>query len=352
MEKQSKKYSTVPSDAMKKAAAVTALTFAMGGTTADYSIRTNRPEQKQVLNIDNTSDVNAHRKEIAEKLHPMIRREEAAKPAINLKVTVSKNDKIINVVMVKAIAVESPNKERELAPAQISATRSKSDSFFVGVKDKADSILDIMLKPFSSPVYAQSSATLAFSPTTLPFPNTVVGATYLVGQSLQNTGSATATITSNSLTDNVDFSVAGVPSSIAASGKSTIKVTFKPQSDGPLSSTFSIVSNASNSPTTEQFSGCGVPSYNVELNWQPSSSPSVSGYDVYKSQNGAGGPFTLVTASKPSVTGTSYNDTQVVAGGNYWYEVTTYDPTLNPSQPESGPSNVASASPPAPAGCN
>ena len=79
---------------------------------------------------------------------------------------------------------------------------------------------------------------------------------------------------------------------------------------------------------------------NVTLNWTASSTPSVSGYNVYRTTT-VGGPYTKINTSL--VIGTSYTDS--VPGGLTYYYVAT---AVDGSQNESTYSNVATAAVPTP----
>ena len=77
----------------------------------------------------------------------------------------------------------------------------------------------------------------------------------------------------------------------------------------------------------------------VELSWNPSSTPSVAKYNVYRSLQAAG-PFDLLN----SAAGAAYTDHTVQSGQTYYYAVTSVDS----SGTESGYSNVAVATIPTP----
>lgn len=62
-----------------------------------------------------------------------------------------------------------------------------------------------------------------------------------------------------------------------------------------------------------------VKQHSVSLNWTLSSSTSVIGYNIYRGTQ-PGGPYSKVNASLQ--TGTSYADSDVVAGRTYFYVVT------------------------------
>lgn len=76
--------------------------------------------------------------------------------------------------------------------------------------------------------------------------------------------------------------------------------------------------------------------HSVQLSWTASTSPSVVGYNVYRS-NAPAGPFVKITPTP--VSDTTYTDTTVVSGSTYYYVATSVDS----SGQESSYSNAAEA---------
>jgi hypothetical protein len=81
--------------------------------------------------------------------------------------------------------------------------------------------------------------------------------------------------------------------------------------------------------------------HTVSLNWTASTSPNITGYNIYRATE-SGGPYTKVNASLDA--GTSYADKTVSSGGTYYYVTTA----VNSSSVESGYSNQAEAEVPRP----
>ena len=104
------------------------------------------------------------------------------------------------------------------------------------------------------------SASLSASPSTLSFASQNVGTTSGAQTvSVQNSGSATATV--SSITASGDFAQTNnCGSSIAAGGSCTINVTFTPTATGTRTGSVTVNSNATNSPTTVSLSGTGASS--------------------------------------------------------------------------------------------
>jgi len=106
-----------------------------------------------------------------------------------------------------------------------------------------------------------SGAVASLSPTSLTFPNTVVGVTSLPKiVTLTNTGAVTLSITS--ITTSGDFgqiaSLKPCGSTLAAGKSCQIKVTFTPTQLGLRAGTLTLTDSASNSPQTVPLSGTGT----------------------------------------------------------------------------------------------
>ncbi|HTW22470.1 MAG TPA: choice-of-anchor D domain-containing protein [Candidatus Baltobacteraceae bacterium] len=187
-------------------------------------------------------------------------------------------------------------------------------------------------------VDAASAAVLSSSSTGLVFGSIDVSTTGNINLTLKNTGNATATISSVTVSG-AGFSASGLSAgTILQSGQSvTFDAAFDPAASGVSSGSITIKSNATNSPTVISLSGTGVAqtSYSVSLSWAPSAS-SVVGYNVY-SGTVSGGPYTKLTSSP--VDATSYTDKSVQSGQTYYFVVTA----VNSEKQESAYSKQASA---------
>jgi hypothetical protein len=152
--------------------------------------------------------------------------------------------------------------------------------------------------------------------------------------------SASVTITAASANNSV-FSVGGLslPVTIPAGQSAPFTVTFSPQVTGAASATLTFTSNAQSSTTTEALTGTGTPApvHTVNLSWNASTSPNISGYNIYRAV------FTTSCGSYAKInsvldTSTLYTDSVVVDGTSYCYATTAVDS----SNQESGYSNIVS----------
>ena len=164
---------------------------------------------------------------------------------------------------------------------------------------------------------------MSVSPASTTFGNVVVG----TQQNLQATISAVGgpvTVSSIGLNGS-EFSLSGiaVPISLAAGQSAPFTLTFAPQITGAASGAVTFMSSTSPA-ATESLSGTGVtpPQHSVTLNWSPSSSSNITGYNVYRGSQ-SGGPFGMLNSGLDAAT--HYIDSNVTAGQTYFYVVTAVD---------------------------
>lgn len=183
---------------------------------------------------------------------------------------------------------------------------------------------------------------LSASPTSLNFGNVTVGTQSVLPIILTNTGTGAVTITQDTITG-AGFSGSGLslPYTLPSGQNTDLSITFGPTAAGSVTGSASVASNASNSPAVVSLSGTGVNSHNVSLSWTASTSTGVTGYNLCRGTT-SGGPYTQINSSL--ITGTSYTDSNVVAGQVYYYVAAA----VNSGGAQSGYSNEASATIPSP----
>ena len=183
-----------------------------------------------------------------------------------------------------------------------------------------------------------ATGTLAVSPSALNFGNVAVGNSSSLTGTL-SASTADVTVTSAGWTGS-GYSVSGVsfPLSVAAGQSAQYTVTFTPPAAGSSPGSISFVSNASDASLKQTFSGAGTQttsSHSVSLTWNPSTS-TVAGYNLYRGTQ-SGGPYSRMNSTLLS--STSYDDSGVQSGRNYFYVSTAVDASSN----ESAFSNEATA---------
>ncbi len=169
-----------------------------------------------------------------------------------------------------------------------------------------------------------SSPALAVSPASIGFWNVIVGRNSTQTITLTNMGSSSVSVSQISVSG-AGFSTSGLtpPLTLMAGQSTALSVIFAPASAGSATGSVTVVSNATNSPTTIALSGTGVQpiSHSVTLTWSPSTSV-VVGYNVYRGAQ-SGGPYTKLNSSPISIT--TYTDTTVLAGQTYFFVSTAVD---------------------------
>jgi hypothetical protein len=173
---------------------------------------------------------------------------------------------------------------------------------------------------------ATANGTLSVTPATLNFGSVTVGTSKSLTASLAASG-ASVTVSSGTVSTS-EFVLSGItfPVTIASGKTASFTLTFTPQSSGTASATASFVSDASNSPNSQSLTGTGVaaPQHNVDLQWNPSNSQDVVGYNVYRGTT-SGGPYTKLNSSLDAQT--AYDDALVSSGQTYYYVTTAVDNT-------------------------
>jgi len=182
-----------------------------------------------------------------------------------------------------------------------------------------------------------AAGNLAVNPASMTFGSVTVGASQSQAGTL-TAGSSSVTVSSASW-NGTGFSLSGIsfPVTVAAGQSVPFTVAFVPQASGSASGTVSFLSNATNSPATEAWSGTGVQQatpHSVALNWNTDPT-AVQGYYVYRGAQ-SGGPYNKISALQPTNT---YTDTTVASAQTYFYVVTA----VGTNAAESGFSNEAVA---------
>jgi hypothetical protein len=184
-----------------------------------------------------------------------------------------------------------------------------------------------------------SGPQLSVTPATLGLGSVVAGSSATASGTLTASGGS-VTVT-GAISNSTTFTIGGLslPTTIAAGQSVPFSVTFSPHVAGSASATLTFTSDATPSAITEALSGTGAAAstHSVNLSWTGSSSPSISGYNVYRAAySGTCGSFNRINTVVN--TGTLYTDAAVANGGSYCYAATT----LDSSNQESSYSNIVS----------
>jgi hypothetical protein len=168
----------------------------------------------------------------------------------------------------------------------------------------------------------------SFSFTVLAFGNQQTGtASQPIVTSLTNAGNANLVISALSVTgaNAADFALGGTctgSTTLSAGSSCTMSVVFTPSTTSTESAQISITDNTVGSVRGVGLTGTGTATaaHFVSLAWTASTSGSLVGYNVYRGTT-TGGPYSLLTPTP--VGGTTYNDTAVTHGTQYFYVLTS-----------------------------
>ncbi len=170
--------------------------------------------------------------------------------------------------------------------------------------------------------------------------NVVAGTSGTASGTLGASG-ANVTVTA-AASNNSRFAISGLslPAIIPAGQSIPFTVTYSPLVAGADSATLTFTSNAQPTTTTNTATGTGTPApvHTVSLSWTASTSPNISGYNIYRAVYGSScGAYSKINGATPD-TLTTYTDSAVTNGTNYCYATTAVDST----NAESGYSNIVS----------
>jgi hypothetical protein len=188
---------------------------------------------------------------------------------------------------------------------------------------------------------------VSLSPTSLAFASQPVGTNSTVQTiTVTNTGNAPLSITGLAVTgtnanDFTETDTCG--SSVPTGAQCTIAMIFTPSASGPRTATLRITDNANSIPQTVSLSGTGA--HDVMLSWTASATPGVVGYYIYRGTTSHGESSTPLNSTP--INGTAYTDTDVLAGGTYYYVMRALGALGTDGFTESANSNEVSATVPA-----
>lgn len=180
---------------------------------------------------------------------------------------------------------------------------------------------------------------LQVSPTAISFGDVLVGHSGSLSLKVSNTGNSALTTTRGTISGS-GFSMIGELSGLTLQpGQSdSVTVVFEPAVTGSASGAVSIVAGVTTTSVGLSGSGtAGSSSHSVDLSWSASTSSNVAGYYIERATT-SGGPYEVLSSSKE--TATSYVDSTVQAGKEYFYVILA----VNTSGQESNPSAQVSAS--------
>lgn len=179
--------------------------------------------------------------------------------------------------------------------------------------------------PTPSPTPATGSASLTATPSSLGFGTQPLNTPVTLTVKVTNIGTAAATITQDSVTGPGFSSGITTPVTLNPAQSVNIPVVFTPSASGSVAGSLTLTSSNGTSILSVPLSGTGLAplSHSVDVAWDPSTSPTLQGYNVYRG-TASGGPYTRISATL-SPTTLLFTDTTPLSGRSYFYVVTAVD---------------------------
>jgi hypothetical protein len=177
-----------------------------------------------------------------------------------------------------------------------------------------------------------ATGALQASPSALSFGDVTVGKSSSLALKVTNAGNSSVTITRSAVTGS-GFSVSGLSALTLQPGQSdSVPVVFAPASTGSVSGNISISTISATASVALSGSGIAASSstHSVSLSWIASTSSGMAGYYVERGTV-SGGPYQILNSSPE--TGTSYVDSTVQNGKEYFYVVVSVSTGGQESQP-------------------
>jgi uncharacterized membrane protein YphA (DoxX/SURF4 family) len=188
----------------------------------------------------------------------------------------------------------------------------------------ASAAVTALVPPSAAPTRTPDAKLLSASAAALNFNNVDIGNSSALPVNFTNVGSSDVAISNVSISG-AGYNTSGTPTGLVLSPgqTATLTVTFAPAATGSVTGSVNVASNASNSPASITLLGTGIQpiAHSATLTWTASTTPTVTGYNVYRATVSGGYAMPLNPSPIPGST-TQFEDSTVQAGHNYYYVVT------------------------------
>jgi hypothetical protein len=197
--------------------------------------------------------------------------------------------------------------------------------------------------PSPTPTPVAGSPSLSATPNSIAFGTQAINTAITQTVKITNTGTVAVSITQDKIVGS-GFTVGiTTPINLNAGQSVNVPVVFNPGAEGTVNGTLTLMSNGS-TMISVPLSGTGLTplAHSVDVAWDASTSPTLQGYNVYRSIV-SGGPYSKLSTTL-SPTTLLFTDTTPVSGKHYFYIVTA----LSTSGAESSASTEVAVSIPVP----
>jgi hypothetical protein len=178
--------------------------------------------------------------------------------------------------------------------------------------------------PSPTPTPAPSSASLSATPSSVGFGSQVLNTATTQITKITNTGSVAVSITQDTIAGS-GFSVGiTTPINLNPAQSVNVPIVFNPAAAGTVNGSLVLMSNGA-TVLSVPLVGTGLAplAHSVDIAWDPSTSATLQGYNVYRGTV-SGGPYTKISATLATST-LLFTDTTPVSGKQYFYVVTAVD---------------------------
>jgi len=178
--------------------------------------------------------------------------------------------------------------------------------------------------PSPTPTPAPSSASLSATPSSLGFGSQVLNTPTTQTVKITNTGTVAVAITQDTIAGS-GFSVGiTTPINLNPAQSVNVPVVFNPATAGTVNGSLVLMSNGA-TLLSVPLAGTGLAplAHSVDIAWDPSTSATLQGYNVYRGTV-SGGPYSKIS---PTLTTSTLlcTDTTPLFGKHYFYVVTAVD---------------------------
>ena len=178
--------------------------------------------------------------------------------------------------------------------------------------------------PSPTPTPASGSPSLTATPASLGFGSQTINTPMTLTVKITNKGTGAATITKDTISGAGFSTGITTPLTLNSAQSVNVPVVFTPGAAGSVTGSLTF-SSSSTTLISIPLSGTGFApiAHSVDVAWDPSTSPTLRGYNVYRSGT-PGGPYTKISATLSSTT-LLFTDTTPLSGQKYFYVVTAMD---------------------------
>ena len=178
--------------------------------------------------------------------------------------------------------------------------------------------------PSPTPTPVPSSASLSATPSSLGFGTQALNTPTTQTIKITNTGNVAVAITQDSIVGS-GFSVGiTTPINLNPAQSVNVPIVFNPAAAGTVNGSLVLMSNGA-TVLSVPLAGTGLAplAHSVDIAWDPSTSATLQGYNVYRGTV-SGGPYSKIS---PTLTTSTllFTDTTPVSGKQYFYVVTAVD---------------------------